>query len=414
MSVEQKRTLQTVVDRRRIKEPLIMLKKKEKVLMPPKLRLRKPLLTDVTDCTEITYPPWHNVRSCYFSVNDPSNADLALFDFDSTLIKFNPSSSRSSPSSSRSSGNDLLFPNIPDFLKQIKGRIVVLSNQYGIATNNTTHAEVQRQMYEFRLQVNVSIDFYYATEKDSYRKPMTDMIDLMREHGISGRILFYCGDAAGRKGDHSNTDFLFAHNLKIPFYTPENLFNSVPNFVQPAVTEKSDTVGILEKTIFAEVFEDPVPKIVVMIGPQGSGKSLNSRLFVDKDFVYVNRDTQNKRMLSILQNAIHARQNIVTDNTHPSIESRIPYLDAKKHGYRVYAVFWNLKKPMSFHLNHLRAQILHQTIKVPTVAIHSYYKHLIPPTLEEGFERIFEFDRFMIPTELNTEDFRRYYNYMFI
>lgn len=35
---------------------------------------------------------------------------------------------------------------------------------------------------------------------------------------------FYCGDAAGRAGDHSNDDMLFAQNVGLKFLTPEMLF----------------------------------------------------------------------------------------------------------------------------------------------------------------------------------------------
>lgn len=38
---------------------------------------------------------------------------------------------------------------------------------------------------------------------------------------------FYCGDAAGRKGpvkDFTDSDLKFALNLKLKFYTPDQLF----------------------------------------------------------------------------------------------------------------------------------------------------------------------------------------------
>jgi len=35
---------------------------------------------------------------------------------------------------------------------------------------------------------------------------------------------FFVGDAAGRRGDHSNSDRQWAYNAGLPFYVPEDLF----------------------------------------------------------------------------------------------------------------------------------------------------------------------------------------------
>lgn len=38
---------------------------------------------------------------------------------------------------------------------------------------------------------------------------------------------FFVGDAAGRSGDHSDTDRKWAHNAGLPFYVPEECFKWV-------------------------------------------------------------------------------------------------------------------------------------------------------------------------------------------
>ena len=38
------------------------------------------------------------------------------------------------------------------------------------------------------------------------------------------KYTFYCGDAAGRIGDFSDSDKEFAKNAGIPFITPEEIF----------------------------------------------------------------------------------------------------------------------------------------------------------------------------------------------
>jgi bifunctional polynucleotide phosphatase/kinase len=42
---------------------------------------------------------------------------------------------------------------------------------------------------------------------------------------------FFVGDAAGRPGDHSDTDRKWAVNAGLPFFVPEQLFKSVESFV---------------------------------------------------------------------------------------------------------------------------------------------------------------------------------------
>lgn len=75
-----------------------------------------------------------------------------------------------------------------------------------------------------------------AIAKDGFRKPGR----LMWDHAIVPRIMesggndediqawkktsYFVGDAAGRTGDHSDTDRKWANNVNLRFYTPEEFF----------------------------------------------------------------------------------------------------------------------------------------------------------------------------------------------
>ena len=65
------------------------------------------------------------------------------------------------------------------------------------------------------------------TKESVFRKPSTGlwnrMLEILEKPSVS-KDSFYCGDAAGRKGDHSNDDLLYAVNCKVKFYTPEMWF----------------------------------------------------------------------------------------------------------------------------------------------------------------------------------------------
>ncbi|CDO94158.1 unnamed protein product [Kluyveromyces dobzhanskii CBS 2104] len=61
------------------------------------------------------------------------------------------------------------------------------------------------------------------------RKPNRGMFDEFvkdsQEHEESIDLLFFCGDAAGRPKDFSNSDKEFANGLGVPFKLPEEYFN---------------------------------------------------------------------------------------------------------------------------------------------------------------------------------------------
>ncbi|AJS62893.1 Tpp1p [Saccharomyces cerevisiae YJM195] len=69
------------------------------------------------------------------------------------------------------------------------------------------------------------------------RKPMTGMVeffkrDLESAYRVSEQIspiklnwIYYCGDAAGRKKDFSDSDIKFAENLHVEFKYPEEIFH---------------------------------------------------------------------------------------------------------------------------------------------------------------------------------------------
>ena len=58
------------------------------------------------------------------------------------------------------------------------------------------------------------------------KKLRTGMYDeLLNLINIDIKHSFYCGDAAGRNNDFSNSDRLFAHNCNLEFILPRKLFS---------------------------------------------------------------------------------------------------------------------------------------------------------------------------------------------
>lgn len=263
---------------------------------------------------------------------------------------------------------------------------------------------------------------------------MTDTIDLVYSHLPHRKTIeFYCGDAAGRKGDFAISDRFLAENAGIPFLTPEEFFleqkpqpivskkNQYATFqIPPYKTYQSALELILEKVGNAD---DGPPLLVMMVGPQGSGKSaLTTALTKDlssttgRSLKVISQDTlkTKAKVQSAFTDALSVScPVIIIDNTNSNTEKRESFLEgAKKKGYNTLIVYFDLEKPHCFHLNHVRVQVEHTDIKVPPVAIHTYYKNLEPPTEEEA-DKLITFDTLMLPESLNTVEFQKYYKYKY-
>jgi bifunctional polynucleotide phosphatase/kinase len=140
-------------------------------------------------------------------------ASFAIFDYDHTLVK--PREGRRFPKDI----NDWewLCPSVPATLKEIAGycHLVIVTDQSkewkvtqienvigGLHIPATVIIGVERQKPDTSLFLDVFPDFL---EKEA-------------------RTAFYVGDAAGRKGDWSDKDRIFAERLGVEFNVPEDFF----------------------------------------------------------------------------------------------------------------------------------------------------------------------------------------------
>lgn len=152
----------------------------------------------------------------------------------------------------------------------------------------------------------------FATEDDCYRKPNTGMWDVLERSSWGSALFvaidstlkvlttdravsFYCGDAAGRKEDFSNSDKEFAKHAGLLFKTPEDVFEGISADVSTLVDAfdpftASFAEGVpLALLTYPSHFErlpdieqppfQPAPglEVVVLVGFPGSGKSMWSQ-----------------------------------------------------------------------------------------------------------------------------------------
>ena len=137
--------------------------------------------------------------------------------------------------------------------------------------------------------------------------------------------------------------------------------------------------------VYKEVFG---LEMIIFIGIQAVGKSEFYKHQFCNTHIRINLDmlkTRNREKIFI-EACIRANQPFVIDNTNPTVNDRKKYIDiAKTECFRVVGYFFesNVTEALARNANRVGKE------KVPAVAIKSTYAKLEIPTLEEGFDKLF-------------------------
>ena len=168
----------------------------------------------------------HNTLYYYFSnnINTSNVYRIAGFDLDWTLIKPRYAKFPTNPD------DIVVMPNrISTLNKLIKDNytIVIFSNQK-LTNKEPLDFKLKRMDNVIKIfeQNNIPIILLMAIADDEYRKPNIGMWTFLREKCPNIKEALYCGDAAGRPNDFSDSDKQFAQNIRINFYIPELVFTS--------------------------------------------------------------------------------------------------------------------------------------------------------------------------------------------
>jgi len=353
-----------------------------------KIKIKKPAPIQAKAMEQAPEPSWQRKDTCYYKLY-PQTRSAYLFDFDDTLVKLRTSIPLLN-----------VIPHLIDLYKTHD--LVVFSNQAGIEDGKTTNFEVQALMDSFAKQIPaVTISFFYSTANDFYRKPLIGMFELFKSNSLYVPE-FYCGDAAGRSADFNISDLYFANNLGIQFKIPEQIFGSTREFKPVAKKIKALYSGdrwedgvlanprkiinlVEDDSSFLVESSDPV--LIVMVGPQACGKSSLSAKIASssgKKFGIINGDQlkTKARMVAEFQKLKASGKNIIIDNTNRDLKTRQEWYALASGTYRPIIIFFDLEKEVSFHLINYRMFFGGQ--KIPTIAVHTYYKNLERPAVSEG------------------------------
>ncbi|CAL7941007.1 unnamed protein product [Xylocopa violacea] len=325
---------------------------------------------------------------------------IAAFDLDGTLIK--TKSGLVFPK--HYDDWELIYHNVSAKLKELYNndyKIVVFTNQASIGSGKLNANLFKNKLKNITGKINIPIQIFIATGHNIYRKPATGMWKKLEENNDSVPIdktnSFYVGDAAGRpknwapgkKKDHSSADRLYALNLNLKFYTPEEFFlghSQVP-YNLPTFNPKnlSNTKTSTEDNIISKNQE-----VVLMVGCPGSGKSHFVKQYL-KSYVHVNRDTLGswQKCVDLVERSLTDKNSVAVDNTNPDCASRKRYIEvARKCGVPIRCFVMSTSIDHAKHNNKFRELTDPSHMKVSEIIINSYVKNYQEPNLEEGFTEI--------------------------
>lgn len=328
------------------------------------------------------------------------NTKLAMFDLDGTLITPKIGKpGRGKNFSINSSDWKFNFPNVKSILTDYEKNnysIIIISNQGGISIGKQTFEDWSDKLNQVCKELETELYVFCSIDNNKYRKPcptwFNEFVPKKIQENLDRTKSFYCGDACGRKGDFSDTDYKFALNCMIKFKTPENFFTGeiimVPSVVYPNLFQSN-----VKKFKFVPSNEK---EIILMVGYQGSGKSFIAQYIQLKfDYVVINQDTlkTKEKCIAVAEQFMKKCQpvtNMVIDQTNSNKETRKLWINlAQKYNYKVRVILMTTSKELSKHNNYFR-HITTGIKLVPDIAYRIYKSKFVGPQLTEGISEIME------------------------
>lgn len=305
----------------------------------------------------------HNINNATLKEN------MAAFDYDWTLV--NPKDGKTFPTSI----DDWvwMYPNIAKKIKEY------YNNDYMIVivTNQSKEWKCE-QIINVMKQLEIPLFVIIAREKNEY-KPNTNLFNkcinnnmhVLYNKEINKDKSFFVGDALGRKTDFSDSDKVFAENIGIKWFSPEEFFD------QKKKDFEIPHIPLSEKQ-----------EIIIMMGYPGSGKSsVAEKICENKNYIHIKGDiykTSSKMKRAAIEH-LKEKKSIIFDATHSSIKKRRELIEfAEKYGYEVKCIHMKTSLDESYKRNKLRCD----KEQVPKIAYSVYKKYYEEPNIEEGFTLI--------------------------
>jgi bifunctional polynucleotide phosphatase/kinase len=330
---------------------------------------------------------------------------IAAFDLDGTLIK--TKSGKPYPIDGEFDW-EFNYSNIKDVLNNYLEDnfcIIIITNQKNLKKRGIT--EWCNKLKEIIKQLDIPIKVYASILDNIYRKPNIGFFEFFKN--IDMEESFYCGDAMGRKGDHADTDLKFAMNCKLKFIPPEKIFSN-KNILVNYNLDYFDFNNFEKNQI--NFYEGNAFELIIFVGFPGSGKStFISKNLIQNNYNVISQDvskTKNK-CHKLCEQFMKEKKKIVIDNTNPSLETRMNYIDlAKKYNYNVRCFHMSTTENHSRH-NAMYRYLYQNKPYIPSLVFNIYKKKYEKPTLQEGYSEIININP-ELPSKTNNS---KYFYYLY-
>jgi len=305
--------------------------------------------------------------------------------------------------------------NIITNLQNVRGyTIIFITNQSGLKGNKEKINLYKHKIEDICNKFSCDITVFICTEKDIWRKPNIEIINVYINK-LDVNNSFFCGDAAGRnatqkyKKDFSDTDLKFALNLKIKFYTPEEIFNKT-NVDDMVVHYNYIDIANIKIGKYHPFIPYKNKEVVINVGYPGSGKSYYTLNYITPhNYLHINQDRlkTKAKCLNEFKKALKIGYNIVIDNTNPSEDARSTFINlAKQFNYRIRIIKYTASKELAMHNSYYRS-IVNNTSYIPVIAYNIYNKNYQEPSLDTKVDIIEEIDFVLDDKNINYDIYSR-------
>ena len=325
---------------------------------------------------------------------------VAIFDMDQTLIT--TKSKRRFPIDDTDwKWNYSSVKDILNKYHEMGYQIIIITNQAGIKSNENKLQEFKQKLQAIETDIiksfpDITFQVFCAIHKDIHRKPFpTFCKDIKFDRNQS----FFCGDAAGRVGDHSDSDIKFAYNTRLIFRTPEYIFlndktsKGVLNY--PIVPYSPEVLNTKKYMYIQNSLSRP--ELIVVVGLPASGKTyiVNSIVneckinWIKVDIISLDVIKSKPKMINILKQYAILKNTIIVDNTNLEVSTRTEIIKTVKDIYSKYYVrILHINTPLErcIHNNFYRYFVNHHNDPkiIPDFVYKMMIKKFIKPKKAEN------------------------------